>query len=277
MSDVLTDSTLEISSATGLGELNVDLNHPLARPFQLSLTTGKPMGRWASLLVEDERGAAPRVAGTFVYTAGDRLLFFPGAPMTIEDDPALPRFSGKSLEHLTLDPPRKPGKHSSHVAVQPTSDSGRGITYTTTPPPDLLIPWFTMLVNDMEGFYRLPSRLSISFPYPRADLQRFGEALVKERIAGIGFFPLPPTASSPNFVQFDVWAGRAEGWQEKRTKPLSWVYKPEIVSNPPRSEQTITANQVQIELSTSIGVVVIVSRPAGSLLGARILRPTLTS
>lgn len=202
------------------------------------------------------------------------MLFFPGASVEIGSDDPSARFNGKRLDHITLDASIGADKYSSHVAVQdPRLQKSRGIPYTSTPPSGYMAPWFSLLMPDLHGFYRLPQKLSIRFPSPRPDLVHFGEQLLGE--GGIAFVPLPPSASSPNYIQFDVWSGQESGWQNLQVRPIAWAYKPEIVADPPTSEQEIKVNRVNIEFSTTAGIVVVVSRPAGRLLEPRILRPTL--
>ena len=267
--------TLQMTSESGTGELEVDLDHPLVGAFRKAIETGKPPGRWLFFMVEDQPDLAPIVVGTFVYTPGDRFLFFPGSSTVLAADHSEAPFAGKRLEHLTLDPPGKPGKHSSHVAVagSPHKQS-RGIRYTTTPPSDFMVPWFSLVVSNLRGFHRLPRQLHIHFPPPRPDVTRFGEQLLAA--GGSTSVPLPPPAGNPNYLQFDIWAGRGVHWREAREKPLSWPYKPELVANAPESEQRVTVRRGQIDFSATAGLVLNITRPAGQLRGSRILRPNLT-
>jgi hypothetical protein len=264
-----------MSSSAGTGELEVDLDHPLLGAFRKAIETGKPPGRWLFFMVEDQPDLAPIVIGTFVHTPGNRFLFFPGSSTILADDHEEVRFAGKRLEHLTLDPPGKPGKHSSHVAVSgsPPKQS-RGIRYTTTPPSDFMVPWFTLVAPDLRGFQRLPHQLHIHFSPPRPDVSRFGKQLLSA--GGSTSVPLPPPAGNPNYFQFDVWAGRGGDWQNTQENPLSWPYKPELVTEAPEGQQHVTVRRGQIEFSATAGLVLNITRPAGQLRGTHILRPNLT-
>ena len=269
------DLTLRIQYSLGKGELEIDLSHPLAGPFRRAIKTGKPTGRLNFLLVQDGVDESPVVAGVFAHTPGDRLLFFLGSSIEIETDHPWAHFDGARLDHMTLDPLTKVGKYSSHVAVQglPAHES-RGSRHTANPPSGYMVPWFSLLVPHIQGFPKMPKTLSIQFQSPRPDLARFGKQLIGE--PRMALVPLPRSANRPSYVQFDVWAGRGSAWQAAQVKVIAWAYKPEIVADAPKGQQNIIVNRMVIRFSSTAGVVVLISRPAGELLVPRILRPTLS-
>src|SRR5438477_13146498 len=87
----------------GVGTLEVEPDHALVSPWRVAMRDGRPPGHAHWLIALDQVTGLCKLLGSFVHTAGDRLLYFPGASIEIhEKDGALPR--GK-LDHITLDPP----------------------------------------------------------------------------------------------------------------------------------------------------------------------------
>ena len=138
-------------------------------------------------------------------------------------DEPISSFNDKRLDHLTLDRPDPKGRHWSHVAVfgLPHNKS-RGLKYYTTPPPGFLIPWFTLLAPGLEEFELLPEKLIIKFPPPRPDLSEFA----KDLMGGpkLAHAPAPTASTTRTCFQFDVWAGREFGWQQRGSRALAGAY-----------------------------------------------------
>lgn len=249
----------------------------LAAAFRRGMEEGQLTGAWRYLLIYEPPSLTPTIVGSFVNTPKGRVLFFPGASIAIETDDPTARFNGKRLDHITADPPSR-GKSASHVAVRDLPhDESRGINYRSVPPPEHMIPWFSLLIPDFEGFSEAPARLIVRFPCPPriSDIQLFGQRLLAD--GGTVSLPVPiSTYSDQTYLQFDVWLGRGAEWKTLRVRPLSWPYKPELVQDAPDGEQQVTVNRVDIDLGSDVGVAVLVLRPAGRLLEPRILRPTLS-
>jgi hypothetical protein len=195
--------------------------------------------------------------------------------MTIVPGDQGEKFDEKRIDHLTLDPPHAKGSYRSHVAVfgLPKKDS-RGISYSTKPPPGLLVPWFALVADTLAGVTILPSLLTVTFPPPRPDIERFGGELL--RGLGLKYMPLPIGANS-SFFQLDVWAGRGHGWKGQGARPLAWAYKAELIADPPAGTQQLQIVQLDIDFSDAVGLRLLCSRPGGKLRnsGAHILRPTV--
>ncbi len=275
------DLSLHFKYPKGQGSIEVGLDSALAAPIRVSLETGRPPGAWRYLVVYDSEGEPPRVVGAMAHTPtpGDRFLFFPAAPLEVSAQQRGTRFSEPTLmDHLTLDPPRKAGAHKSHVAAGPPSGA-RGLTRTTKPPPGTLVPWFSLLVPDLDPFPRLPGEMIVRFDAPHAEekgFQQFADRLVRAG-GGTVVLPLPPAAAGSSFVQLDMWAGRGEGWRGMASRVLPWVYKTELVRAAPPGRQTVRATSIDFEVADGRGLRPILSRPEGVLLGARILRPQLSA
>jgi len=261
----------------GMGKLRVRSDHPIAVAFHHGIVKGKPIRSWKYLLLKDDPSALRLVIGTFVYTLGDRVLYFPGGFVTLDTDSPAKRFNGTRLDHLTCDPPVG-SKFTSHVAVYglPKKKS-RGLSYSSFPPSGYMFPWFSLVIPNTRGFCILPARLAVEFQAPKSDVLRRFEHLTRE-LDGYELTPLPPTkGTGPSYIQFDVWIGRGKKWRELQRRPLAWAYKPEIVMYPLVGKQTLTAAQVLFDFGSDLGLAVLVTRPLGTLLGPpRILRPKIS-
>jgi len=137
----------------------------------------------------------------------------------------------------------------------------------------MLVPWFSLLLPGAAELPALPKVLVVKFQREESDLRRFAGDALK---GGVTFVELPGVLPGPSFVQFDFWAGMTNGWTLLSARPLAWAYKPEVVANARDGQQEITVRHADIRFSDARGVGVFVSRPAGVLPAARILRPTLS-
>lgn len=263
--------TLVFQSPQGNGELEVPTDHPMVGGFRAAVERGAPPGKGAFLVVRDDDANDLRLFGMFVLSVNNRLLFFPASFGTIEVNGIGGRFDGRMLDHVTLDPPSPKGRHKSHIAVRGLPDKSRGLSITSIPPVGHLVPWFSVLVPSLDVFPALPQKLLVRFPHPHPDPHQFAPLL--EGMGHLSSIPLPPFDSSPNFVQFDAWAGRWSGWKESKAKALAWAYKPDVVDAVPE-RQRIVSNQINLEFTPTAGVRVILSRPAGALRSSRFFRPS---
>jgi len=265
-----------VMSLPGTGSLNVQPDHPLVIPLRLAMEQGRPPGSWSWAAFAEEDPDRLKVIGAFVHSPGDRILFFPGASIYISTDEETSPFNDRRLDHLALDPPGPKGRHRSHVAVFGLPIEGsRGLSYRTTPPLGLLVPWFTLLAPDLKGFELLPEKLSVEFPPPRPDLSEFAKELMGG--PGLALAPAPTALTTRSFFQFDIWVGRGSGWKQLGSRALAWAYKREVVKGAPTGSQEIRIVQLDVDLSSEVGVRIVASRPAGQLGSARLLRPKLSS
>jgi hypothetical protein len=276
--------TLRGAAVAGTGSREVKPDHPLVIHLRVAIEEGRPPGSWSWAAFAEEESGRLRVIGTFVHSPppGDRILFFPGGTMHISTAPfdelttdePMSSFDDKRLDHLTLDPPDSRGRHQSHVAVFGLPMKGsRGLGYRTTPPPGLLIPWFTLLTPSLEEFEFLPEKLIVTFPPLRPDLSEFAKEFM--RGPKLAHAPAPTASTTRTVFQFDVWAGRGLGWKQLGSRSLAGAYKPEVVKGAPTGNQVI--RQFDVDLSSDVGVRIVASRPPGQLDSARLLRPRLSS
>jgi hypothetical protein len=261
-----TSAALRFKFSRGTGTLTVNPQDPIAEPFRAAIDDNQLTGAWCYLVVGVE-GIA-RVLGAFVSTVGGRLLFSPAdliavsvsADFSVELNP---------LNHITLE--RKHGSYASHLRDGPNRH--HELNYAAHPPAGLLVPWFSLLLPDAAVLRALPNVLVVKFVHVESDLPRFGDDALQ---GGVTFVELPEARSGPTFVQFDVWAGMTDGWSLLGARPLPWAYKPEIVKDAPAGQQEITVRRGDIGFSNSRGVRMFISRPAGVLTAARVLRATLS-
>ena len=262
--------TLDFEFPGGAGVLEVGLDHPLAGPYRLALEDGRPFDAWRWVVFGDS--GHRQAIGCFVLTAGDRFLFFPAT---------LPLFapfggdngSGGRIGHVTLDPPRRRGRHRSHVAG-PSRLATRGGRYSGGHPPDYLAPWLSLVVPDLVVFPILPERLVVRAPRRRPDIEAwfrsFGDG-------GLAVVPAPQAAGSPNFVQVDVWAGYESGWETKKVRLMPWAYKIPEVHDVPEEQQRVPVTRINLSFGADRGIVVVIAQPAGRLDEAHLLRANLAS
>ncbi|MDH5741171.1 MAG: hypothetical protein OEY77_12675 [Nitrospira sp.] len=261
-----TSVALRFEFSQGTGILTVGPQDQIAEPFRAAIEDDQLTGTWCYLVVGVN--GIPRVLGAFVSTVGGRLLFSPAGTITA---------SGSSdfscelnpLNHITLEE-RNPGSYASHLRGGP--DRRHESSYPVHPPTGLLVPWLSLLLPDVTVLRPLPKVLVVTFQRKQSDLPRFASDALQ---GGVTLVELPEARSGPSFVQFDFWAGMTNGWTLLSARPLAWAYKPEVVANASDGQQEITIRHADIRFSDARGVRVFVSRPAGVLRAARILRPTL--
>jgi hypothetical protein len=260
-----TSAALRFKFSRGTGTLTVSPQDPIAEPFRAAIEDHQLTGAWCYLVVGVE-GIA-RVLGAFVSTVGRRLLFSPADLIAVS---VSVDFSVQlnPLNHITLE--HKHGSYASHLRGGPNRN--HALNDAAHPPAGLLVPWFSLLLPDAAVLRALPNVLVVKFMHPKSDLTRFGDDALQ---GGVTFVALPEARPGWTFVQFDVWAGMTDDWSLLGARPFAGVYKPEIVKDAPAGQQEITVRRGDIGFSNWRGVRVFISRPAGVLTAARVLRPTL--
>jgi len=216
--------------------LEVDANHPITGGLRQILSEGKP-GLVTHLLGLDT-GEGRRLLGTLSHTVGDRLLFSPATHVKVFTGDPSSRFESAELDHITLDPPSKTSRHSSHIAVRnlPTAKS-RGVGWTTVPPAAHKVPWFSLLLPTVELLPLLPDSLVVHLPRIWTDVDAYAEKVIGS-IGTVERLVLPEPLVAPAFAQFDFWAGRGLGWTQEKHRLLAWAYKTEIIRDAPLGSST---------------------------------------
>lgn len=254
--------SLVFEFSEGHRDLEVDVGHPLVAPVRRAIEEGMSPGVWSFLLVAPS-GGLPQVLGSFARTTGGRLLFFPGAETLV----TRPNREGEEvrLDHLTLDAPSRQAEvERRHVTVR--LESGERDHFpeeTITFPRDHLVPWFSLLATTLDGFLELPRRVVVRFDPSTDDVDTFGKHL--KQWGGAALIALDDLFSAGTFVQFDFWVGRESTWRAKKSRPLAWAYKPELVSSAPEGSQDITVRSLEFDLGPGVGIRVLASTPTGVL------------
>lgn len=264
--------SLHFRFSSGTGDLKVPSTHPVFAAFRRGIEEGQLTGTWRFLLTTDAASPGSIVVGTFVETPKRRFLYFPGAEIEVSTGTQNTPFENYPLDHLTLDPPNKSDYYRCHIAVRKLPEKqSRGLDYRAPISAGFLFPWFSLLVPGLDGFAALPAHLYVEFPSPRRDLQTYGDQLMAN--GGMIHLPLPQSPPDIHYIQFDVWVGYGQDWRARRAQPLAWAYKPDIIAHAPPARQDIQPRTVDTDLSPESGIRIMVCRPLGRLLAARILRP----
>jgi hypothetical protein len=255
--------TLRITFDEGSGEVRGDEDHPLAAPFRRAMLYGAPTGALRTIVLHD--GETPYLFGTAVATAGGRLLFCPAAEVVVSHEPSV--LVGRRIEHITLDPARRKGRHKSHIAFQ---DGRRGEGWTTFVHDGHLIPWFSVLMSELGADLTLPRTIDVAFPRKRIDGDFAADLLgSSEAIVSVG---LPSAEDNPSFLQFDFWAGMQESWRSLQSGVIPWAFVAAIAADVPQSQE-VTPSRVAVEMEHGMGLVLVVTRIRGRLKGeGRLLR-----
>jgi hypothetical protein len=233
------------------------------------MTTGKPTNRWTGVGIRHE--GVPYAFG-FLGLSGKtrRLAWFPAAhlsPSVFNRDVhgQLARYSGRPVDHLTLDPEGKPGRFKSHITYE---DGSPGPTVPHYPRPCELVPWFSLLLHDLteEHMRVVPRLLSITFPPVRTDSMYLAHVAGE---GGWGFIDTLPRPDETCFVQFDVWAGMTEGWEGYGYSAVPWMYE---IGIPAPDPQHIESRAFQAPFEADRGCVIVMSWVLGDLDGSRLMR-----
>jgi hypothetical protein len=77
--------------------------------------------------------------------------------------------------------------------------------------------------------------------------------------------------TSPSFVQFDVWAGMEDRWEDGLFLPIPWVLAPGFAHDEQRT-QTVEAPFVVVPIGHQRGLTVLMTHPQGTLDAPRLKR-----
>lgn len=266
------DNGLKMTVRTnrGVGEVSVTDEDPLAGPFRRGMRTGHPTGRWRGVAINDDE-SVPRIFGYLGLSAKTRrLMWFPAAHLTLTDfsqdkNGDLRRFVGRTVDHVTLDPEGRPGRHRSHLTH---TDGTRGPTVSHYPREGELIPWFSLLLPDTSMMRVLPQKLEIRFASARPDQDYPAD------VAGDGFWIVIDSLAKPrlpSFLQIDVWAGMTDGWDQLHNDAVPWPLVRGVARNVP-DPLVQPARRAFFELESDRGLALIMTRPPGELDSPRLMR-----
>lgn len=157
-----------------------DPTSALVRPFRLLLDEAKPIGTINYVLFE---GKTLRVLGTFNFTPGKRLLFFPGLigrkPRWFTKGSLLkPVDETDIVDHLTLEPDFR----SYHATMLGPSSSRSVLTsYRTINVKKNLTYWFGLSLLNEEMLEICPEEMVFRFMSPPQDTDRRTKVVLESR------------------------------------------------------------------------------------------------
>lgn len=175
---------LEFTWTLDIGRDTVDdsSNSPLSRAFAILLGEGRPYKAHSLCYVQeptiDQRTPALRWLGVFVYSEGDRVIFFPGYTDSVDwlettsqhEDRAWRQFD---LDHLSLEPQRQqwhftsPGS-ANHAAGGRSPQLGEGRQL-----------WFGLSMTSLHSLREVVQKTVIRYPTPPSDASRRIEAMTR--------------------------------------------------------------------------------------------------
>ena len=165
-----------------------DVYNPLARAFANLLQTGQPFQRLVQCFVLDDRdqssknGQRIRWLGVFVYSAGNRVIFFPGFayPMTEvhlvhQTEPKLSQ--PFQIDHFSLEADLRRW----HITNEDSSKHmpGRGIRTRSLSGGYYL--WFGLSISSLDVLRIVKERTLVTAQAPELDAQRRSDVFFESR------------------------------------------------------------------------------------------------
>lgn len=260
----------------GEGELQIELDHPLAAPFRKTARTGGPPGDWNFVLVGVEQDL--RIAGTLLHTPspGNRLLFIPAFQIWPDEELHATDVGllEKPVDHFTLDPPRpqQPGVYSSHLTFQ---DGSKGYGRTVRVPVDRLVPWFAVRLPSPATLPVAPRTLLIEFSSKRvgadAAVDEYAADLVRR--GGLTLLGLRPSQYESTFVSLDLWAGWGEDAEERSAGPMPIDPGASYLRDLPSNRQDVPVHVQTASFPRNAHVVLFLCHYGGKLTEPRMYQP----
>jgi hypothetical protein len=274
--DRTADYELQLRFEGGEGVQTAGIDHPLARPLRRTLAHGHPPDCFQTLLCPDEAQLPPRVFGTFVRTLRGRVLFFPAVgTRVVAGFRGSTQYSGKLVDHLTLEPERG-SVHSSHLAVIAAGlderTRGEKFSFRLSEPQNLAY-WFSILTPDLASHPRLPALVRARFSSGKRSVADIAPLLASRfRTASV---PMPALVRQPSFLQLDVWVGRGDVtcWRQLKVVPYSTNLN--IVDGAPKDEYSLVAHAAPMSFADGDGIVAMLWRPHGRLQRPMLMRARL--
>jgi hypothetical protein len=158
---------LELDLALGLPGIDDDPINPLARALDRISREGKPLRKLGTVMLElpIDGKLYPFWFGTFVFSAGSRLCFFPGYAKPLG---RLVRYQGKQkvgdtqtvIDHVTLEKDRE----SWHMTTHGSKDHFTGTT--SLPLAGETVLWFGMSVAYPYALHAVRQKTNLQWKVP---------------------------------------------------------------------------------------------------------------
>lgn len=259
------------SSEDGSPGIDSDPNNPLARALNSLLNTGRPIQRLSACYFDPlPMATGIRWFGTFVYSDGDRLIYFPGLA---EMQPSLQTSKSAGpikqqsfkVDHLSLEAHRRDWHlttkgSTGHVGGYPTTDLGEG-----------RVLWFGLSIASPDTLRRLRTLTKVEAQAHSNDAHRRAEVFMASR-NGVVYNTLMFNTTNyrpivPSFAHFTVIVGPfgfADYFGEHRAFPFESPYispkLPEVLRDiPMRSHRISLEPHVDLQIITTVlpGVVTV--------------------
>lgn len=258
---------LEMQFPEGHGEQVAGPTDPLVAVFRRSIRAGNPTGDWMYLLARPSAQRRPKLLGTIAWTEGKRFLFFAGRHGEVKSTHPDKRLDGRDLDHVTLELSESMMQWSEHVATL-GAGSNRGQGRSGRVHAGHLHPWFSILVSDLDGYGDVPAKFAHEFDVPATDKNRRSLAIMGTGCRSALTFP-SVDGDGDHYYQLDVWAGRGAGWRDRYADALPWPSAKGVVSG--HHGEPVPRSGSAHDLGDAQGVVVVLSRPSGTLRSAGLM------
>ncbi len=255
---------ITLNSEDGFSGIDSDPNNPLARALNSLLKTGRPIKRLSACYFDPQPiETGVRWFGTFVYSDGDRLVYFPGLA---EMQPSLQTSKSGSpirqqsfeVDHLSLEAHRRDWHlttkgSTAHVGIYPTINLGDG-----------RVLWFGLSIASPDTLRLLRTSTRIEAQAHSNDSRRRAEVFMASRDGVIYNTLMVNTKYSrpsiPSFAHFTVIAGPTgftDYFGEHRAFPLDSPYispkLPDMLQNiPMRSHHISLEPHIDLQIITSV-------------------------
>lgn len=253
-------------------EKNKSMSCALARPYKKLFGEGKPIGRITHVFFKTDKWPS-RILGSFCFTRGKRLLFFPGLierklNWCRSDDDFKSYKSTGFIDHITLDK----GFQKVHVTILDPDGTKRPLlrSFETKKIKKNTLFWFGLAIQDPSFLEATPEELILTFRSPSQDSKRRSALIMEARERAIlNLTTLNGESSNAlnkgEFICFDFFIAPSDLFSESRPvpcfvptqKPIVFGYAPAFkegthIRGHPVSLEEIT-EKIWVVLSKHIG------------------------
>jgi hypothetical protein len=259
-----TEDTLVITcnSEGGAPGIDSDPDNPLARALNSLLNTGRPIKRLSACYFDPlPMGTGLRWFGTFVYSDGDRLIYFPGLA---EMHPSLQTSKSGGLinqqsfqvDHLSLEAHRRDW----HLTTK--GSTGHAGSYPTIDLGDGRVLWFGLSIASPDTLRLLRSSTKVEAQAHPNDSRRRAEVFMASR-NGVVYNTLMFNTENyrpiaPSFAHFTVIAGPsgfADYFGEHHAFPFESPYISPKLPEVPLDIPAIRSHRISLEPHVDLQII----------------------
>lgn len=180
MAKKIVNQRLELDLTFAREGIDQDPINPLARALDRVFREGKPLQKVGAVMVDlpADGALSPFWFGTFLYSAGDRLIFFPGYSKRLG---RILTYKGKEqirdtytvIDHLTLEKDRD----TWHMTTPLSADHFKGAT--SLPLTGDTVLWFGMSIASRSSLHPVRRKTIIEHQVPASDARRRHENIMR--------------------------------------------------------------------------------------------------